>query len=84
MTLGDGEVMQFGKGKAATSGICLAEADRIEVRGRDLTSELMGRIGFTEYFYLLLTGREASEPSSSTTSAGIAGTARRARARAWR
>ena len=53
--------MQIGKSRAATSGICHAEADRIEVRGRDLTSELMGRIGFTDYFYLLLTGREASK-----------------------
>ena len=28
------------------------------MRGRDLTSDLMGRIGFTDYFYLLVTGRE--------------------------
>jgi citrate synthase len=53
--------MQIGKGSRAVSGICDARADRIEVRGRDLTSELMGRIGFTDYFYLLLTGKEASE-----------------------
>jgi citrate synthase len=52
--------MQIGKGGRAVSGICFAEADRIEIRGRDLTSELMGRIGFTEYFHLLLTGREPS------------------------
>lgn len=38
-----------------------AYPDRVEVRGRDLTGELMGRLSFTEYFYLLLTGREASE-----------------------
>ena len=31
------------------------------MRGRDLTGDLMGRIGFTEYFHLLLTGREPSE-----------------------
>ena len=37
-----------------------AEADRVEVRGRDLTSDLMGRLSFTEYFHLLLTGREAT------------------------
>jgi citrate synthase len=35
--------------------------DRIEVRGRDLTGELMGRVTFTEYFHLLLTGDEPSE-----------------------
>lgn len=53
--------MQIGKSRRAVSGICDARADRIEVRGRDLTSDLMGRIGFTDYFYLLLTGKEASE-----------------------
>jgi citrate synthase len=38
-----------------------AYADRVEVRGRDLTGDLMGRVGFTEYFHLLLTGEEPSE-----------------------
>ena len=38
-----------------------AYPDRVEVRGRDLTGELMGQLSFTEYFYLLLTGREATE-----------------------
>jgi citrate synthase len=33
----------------------------VEVRGRDLTIDLMGRLSFTEYFYLLLTGDEPSE-----------------------
>ena len=32
--------------------------DRVEVRGRDLCGDLMGRVTFTEYFCLLLTGRE--------------------------
>src|SRR5713226_2418267 len=35
--------------------------DRVEVRGRDLTGDLMGRLSFTEYFHLLLTGREPTE-----------------------
>ena len=33
----------------------------MEVRGRDLTGELMGRLSFTEYFHLLLTGEEPTE-----------------------
>jgi citrate synthase len=33
----------------------------VEVRGRDLTTELMGRLSFTEYFHLLLTAREPTE-----------------------
>jgi citrate synthase len=40
--------------------IAQAYPDRVEVRGRDL-AELMGAVGFTEYFHLLLTGREPTE-----------------------
>src|SRR5919107_3111025 len=43
------------------SGISRAYPDRVEVRGRDLTGELMGSLTFTEYFHLLLTGEEATE-----------------------
>jgi citrate synthase len=35
--------------------------DGVEVRGRDLTGDLMGRLTFTEYFHLLLTGEEPTE-----------------------
>jgi citrate synthase len=38
--------------------ISQAYPDRVEVRGRDLTGDLMGRLTFTEYFHLLLTGSE--------------------------
>src|SRR5213592_2898085 len=38
-----------------------AYPDRVEVRGRDLATDLMGRLGFTEYFHLLLTGDEPTE-----------------------
>ena len=41
--------------------IAQAYPDRVEVRGRDLSQDLMGRVGFTEYFSLLLTGREPTE-----------------------
>src|SRR3954468_10281048 len=43
------------------SHISKASADRVEVRGRDLTGDLMGRLSFTEYFHLLLTGDEPTE-----------------------
>jgi citrate synthase len=46
---------------ARVTRISRAYADRVEVRGRDLAGELMGRLSFTEYFHLLLTGREPSE-----------------------
>src|SRR5918911_5390222 len=38
-----------------------AYPDRVEVRGRDLAGDLMGRLTFTEHFHLLLTGREPTE-----------------------
>jgi citrate synthase len=43
------------------SRISRAYPDRVEVRGRDLTGDLMGRLTFTEYFHLLLTGEEPTE-----------------------
>jgi citrate synthase len=45
----------------AVSRIAQAYPDRVEVRGRDLTGDLMGRLSFTEYFHLLLTGREPTD-----------------------
>jgi citrate synthase len=41
--------------------ISQAYPDRVEVRGRDLTGDLMGRMSFSEYFHLLLTGEEPTE-----------------------
>src|SRR3954466_7001073 len=46
---------------AGASQISEAHPDRVEGRGRDLTADLMGRLSFTEYFHLLLTGEEPSE-----------------------
>ena len=53
--------MQIGRPGPPVSHISQAYADRVEVRGRDLTGDLMGRLSFTEYFHLLLTGQEATE-----------------------
>ncbi|MET0835773.1 MAG: citryl-CoA lyase [Thermoleophilaceae bacterium] len=53
--------MQIGKAGPPVSHISQAYPDRVEVRGRDLTGDLMGRLSFTEYFHLLLTGREPTE-----------------------
>ncbi|PWK65682.1 citryl-CoA lyase [Aminobacter sp. AP02] len=52
--------MQGAKPGAGITRICIARPDAVEVRGRDLTGELMGRLSFTEYFYLLVTGSEPS------------------------
>src|SRR3954447_231682 len=37
--------------------ISRAYPDRVEVRGKSLTDDLMGKVSFTDYFHLLLTGR---------------------------
>ncbi len=52
--------MQTGPRATHLSSIAQAYPDRVEVRGHDLCGELMGRLSFTEYFHLLLTGREPS------------------------
>lgn len=43
------------------SRIAQAYPDRVEVHGRDLAGDLMGRLTFTEFFHLLLTGEEPAE-----------------------
>ena len=53
--------MQIGKPGSPVSHISQAYPDRVEVRGRDLAGDLMGRLTFTEYFHLLLTGREPTD-----------------------
>jgi citrate synthase len=51
----------IGKPGRPVTGISRAYPDRVEVRGRDLTRDLVGRLTFTEYFHLLLTGREPTD-----------------------
>jgi len=53
--------MEIGKPGDPVTHISQAYPDRVEVRGRDLSGELMGRLSFTEYFHLLVTGQEPSE-----------------------
>jgi citrate synthase len=53
--------MPIGGETTPISHISQAYPDRVEVRGRDLTQDLMGRLSFTEYFHLLLTGGEPTD-----------------------
>ena len=48
--------MKIGRQDQRSSAISTSNADTIVVRGRDLAAELIGTIGFTEHFWLLLTG----------------------------
>ena len=49
--------MKIGKATVARSAICTSDEHRIVVRGKNLADELIGQIGFSDYFFLLLTGR---------------------------
>ena len=53
--------MLIGKRGAASTAISTAQSDRVTVRGRDLAGDLMGRASFTEFFFLLATGRSPTE-----------------------
>jgi citrate synthase len=53
--------MQIGKSGPPVTRIAQAFPDRVEVRGRDLAGDLMGRLTFTDYFHLLMTGEEPTE-----------------------
>ncbi len=54
--------MKIGSQAHRSSAISTSNEATILVRGRDLTQDLIGRIGFTEHFWLLLTGALPSEP----------------------
>jgi citrate synthase len=51
----------IGKPGEGKSALCTADAERILIRGRDLTADLMGRQTFTEFFFFLMTGKDATE-----------------------
>lgn len=53
--------MLIGKPGPAKSALCTADASHIEIRGRDLCDALMGHMSFTDYFYFLVTGKDASD-----------------------
>jgi citrate synthase len=53
--------MRIGKPDRPVTRIAQAYPERVEVRGRDLTADVMGRLGFVEYFHLLLTGDEPTD-----------------------
>ncbi|WMS41591.1 citryl-CoA lyase [Acuticoccus sp. MNP-M23] len=50
--------MMIGRAGPATTSISTADAASITVRGRDLCGDVMGRLTFTDYFFLLVTGDE--------------------------
>jgi len=49
--------MKIGKETLPRTAISTSDEHTIVVRGRDLCADLIGKIGFTDYFHLLVTGR---------------------------
>lgn len=56
--------MKIGKATQVQTAICTSDADSITVRGHDLCRELIGHIGFADYFHLLLTGQRPTPAAS--------------------
>jgi len=50
--------MRIGKQDAPFTAISTSDAASITVRGRDLCNDLIGKIDFVDYFFLLLMGKE--------------------------
>jgi len=53
--------LKIGSQQHRTTAISASNSETIVVRGRDLVRELMGKISFTEHFWLLLTGSLPSD-----------------------
>ena len=53
--------MKIGSQAQRSSAISASNAETIVVRGRDLCRELVGKIGFTEHIWLLITGQLPGE-----------------------
>lgn len=61
--------MRIGKQDHALTAIATSDDHSITVRGRDLCSELIGRIEFTDYLWLLVTGERPSSAQRRITDA---------------
>jgi len=53
--------MRIGKQDSPYTAICTSDAESITVRGLDLCGEVIGKMDFTRYFWLLVTGSAPSE-----------------------
>lgn len=53
--------MRIGKQDQPFTAICTSDATSITVRGKDLCGEIIGKMNFTAYFWLLVTGVQPTE-----------------------
>jgi citrate synthase len=63
--------MRIGKQDRAFTAIATSDADTITIRGRDLCRDLIGKVGFTDYFYFLVTGQMPSDEQRFFTDASM-------------
>lgn len=63
--------MKIGKATVPRSAICTSNEQRIVVRGANLSDELIGRVSFTDYFHLLVTGRQPDAAASAVLDATL-------------
>ncbi|WP_233838590.1 citryl-CoA lyase [Paraburkholderia sp. ZP32-5] len=63
--------MKIGKETVPRTAISTSNAETIVVRGKDLSLELIGKISFTDYFHLLVTGKQATEASTAVLNATL-------------
>ena len=67
--------MRTSKQDTGYSAICTSDATSITVRGRDLCEDLIGKVDFSSYFWLLVTGEEPDENQSFFLNATLVGLA---------
>lgn len=63
--------MKIGKETVPRTAISTSDEHTIIVRGRDLSRELIGKISFTDYFYLLVTGRQPDSAATAVLNATL-------------
>ena len=63
--------MKIGKATVPHSAICASNEERIVIRGADLCDELIGQMGFADYFFFLLTGRRPDAAASTVLNATL-------------
>lgn len=61
--------MRIGKQEGAFTAIATSDAESITIRGYDLCGDLIGKIDFTDYFWLLVTGERPNDAQRQVTNA---------------
>lgn len=63
--------MKIGKETLPRTSISTSDEHMIVVRGQDLCKDLIGKIGFTDYFHLLLTGQRPTPAAAAVLDATL-------------